>query len=163
MCKLLPQYDSPELQDKKNLEFYGISEGAILFLSHRPQATVTVFVKTFTRKTLTCDVALDWDVLMLKHIIREKEGKKGILPGTPHKLMSFLQLIAILIDQQHLIYSEKQLQDTLTLSSYGIQNESTIQLVLRTLGGGAWKTLAYAIVYHDWDGDMASRFFTVIY
>ncbi len=113
-----------------------------------------------TGKTLTCDVALDWDVLTLKYIIQKKEG---IPPGTSHILMSFLHLIAILVDQQRLICHVRQLEDGLTLSTYGIQEEDILYLVLRLRGGGAWKALAYAIACHDWDGNMASHFFTGIY
>lgn len=37
--------------------------------------------------------------------------------------------------QQRLIYASKQLEDTRTLSSYGIKNNSEIQCVLRLRGG----------------------------
>ena len=83
MCKLLPQYDIPELQDEKTLEFYGISKGTILFLS---PATVIVFLNIFQRKTVKYDVALNWDVMKLKDLFFLKEG---IPPCTPHMLMLF--------------------------------------------------------------------------
>ena len=73
----------------------------------------------------------------------------------------FLHLISILVDNQRLIFSGRQLEDGRTLSAYGITEESTIQLLSRLRGGGEAheaKALAYATVYHDWDGDMASRF-----
>jgi len=85
MYKLHVHYDSPELQDEKNLEFYGIFKGTILFLSDR---TVTVFVETIIGKPVTYDVALDWDVLTLKRIIDEKE-KRCLALSMPHILMSF--------------------------------------------------------------------------
>ncbi|KAI9447275.1 hypothetical protein BJY52DRAFT_1216311 [Lactarius psammicola] len=116
MGKLLPVYDSPELQDEKNLEFYGISEGTILFLSLRPQAAFNVFVKTLTEKVVTCVVAPNWDVLTLKRII----GAKEVIPS----------------DQQRLIFDGRQLSDASTLSSYNIQNGSTVLLVLKLRGGG---------------------------
>ncbi len=156
MCKLSDDYDSPELEDEKNLEFYRISEGTILFLSLRPETTTfTVFIETLIGKVVKYIVAPDWNVLMLKELIQEREG---IPPGTPHMLMSIPQLIAILVDQQRLIFCGKQLEDGRTLSYYEIQNESTIFIVLRLGGGGGKIALAYAIVCHDWDGDMASRF-----
>ncbi|KAH8986266.1 ubiquitin-related domain-containing protein [Lactarius hatsudake] len=138
MVKLHSRYDdSPELEDERGLEFYGISEGTILFLSLRPQATV--FVKMLTGKTVSCSVALDWSVLLFKQTIQETEG---ISP-----------------DQQRLIFDGKQLEDMSTISSYGIQKESPVHLILRLRGGGAHRALAYAIVCHDWDGKRASRFF----
>ncbi|KAH9167534.1 hypothetical protein EDB89DRAFT_1997199 [Lactarius sanguifluus] len=137
ICKLLRRYHSPELEDEKNLEFYGISEGTILFLSDRPLSPI-VFVITLTGRTLRCDVALDWDVLMLKRVIQEKEGRPP--------------------DDQRLISRGRQLDDSSTLSSYGIQEEDDIYLVYRLRGGAAMRPLAYAhaIVFYDWDGDMFS-------
>ena len=77
MCRLIARqeneyyYHGPELQDEKTLEFCGICEGTILFLS---QATVTIFVKTLFGKVVTCEVSPNWDVLRLKRLIEEKEG-----------------------------------------------------------------------------------------
>ncbi|KAH9171933.1 ubiquitin-related domain-containing protein [Lactarius sanguifluus] len=137
ICKLLRRYHSPELEDEKNLEFYGISEGTILFLSDHPLSPI-VFVKMLTGETLRCDVALDLDVLMLKCVIQKKEG----IPP----------------DHQRLISRGRQLNDSSTLSSYGIQEEDVIHLVFRLSGGGAIGPLAYAhaIVFYDWDRDMLS-------
>ncbi|KAH9057398.1 ubiquitin-related domain-containing protein, partial [Lactarius vividus] len=132
-----------ELEDERNLEFYGISEGTILFLSHRPLSPI-VFIIFLTGKTLECDVALDRDVLTLKRVIQQKEG---ISP-----------------DEQRLIFRGRQLNDNLKLSSYGVQEEDLLHIVPRLRGGGAVAPLAYAhaIVFYDWDGDMVSRSFTGI-
>ena len=75
MCKSISRYqleyyDGPELRDEKSLEFCGISEGTILFLSD----IVTVFVRTLFGKVVACDVSLNWHVLRLKRLIEEKEG-----------------------------------------------------------------------------------------
>ncbi|KAH9023775.1 hypothetical protein EDB85DRAFT_303073 [Lactarius pseudohatsudake] len=101
---------------------------------------------------------------MLKRVIQKKEG---IPLGTPHMLMSFLHLITILVDHQRLIsHHGRQMEDSSTLSSYGIQEADIIYLVRRLRGGGGaiMGPLAYAhaIVFYDWDGDMVSRSFTGI-
>jgi hypothetical protein len=71
-----------------------------------------------------------------------------------------LHLIVVFVDLQHLLFGKNELEDEFTLSSYGIKSESTIDVVLKLAGGGGgWTSLAYAIVYHDWDGNMASCFF----
>jgi ubiquitin C len=154
-CKPL-QYNGQELQDEKSWEFYGISEGTTLLLSHKLQ--VTVIVQKDTGMRFACSVSPYSEVLALKHTIQDKEG---IPPGTPLGLMSSLRLIAILVDQQRLIFRGEKLEDMFPLSKYGIEGDSTIHLLMRLRGGGPIhrKALAYAIVYHDWDGlgDMASR------
>ena len=108
-----------------------------------------------TGKSVECEFETSDTVQNLKTRLQDMEG---IPPGTPPLPTSFLHLIAIVVDQQRLIFKGKQLEDLCTASDYGIQSGSTIHVVLRLWGGGHWNALAYAIVYHDWDGDMASCF-----
>ena len=70
-----------------------------------------MFVKTLTGKIITLDVETSDSVESLKFQVY---GKAGI----PAK-------------QQRLIFAGKQLEDGSTLSDYGIQRESTVDLSLR--------------------------------
>ena len=78
-----------------------------------------IFIKTLQGKSITLSISDEDTIESIKQKIFEKEG--------------------IPIEQQRLVFNGKQLEDNQTINSYGIEENSSIHLVLRLRGGSVWK------------------------
>lgn len=76
---------------------------------------MNVYIKTMTGSTIPIEIDEDDSIEILKEKIEKKEG----IPP----------------DQQRLVFSGKQLDNTKTISDYQIKEDSTLNLVLRLRGG----------------------------
>ena len=74
-----------------------------------------IFIKTLTEKTITLDVEISDKIEDIKQKIYDKEGIQS--------------------DEQMLVYTNKLFENDKTLSDYNIQKDSTLNLMMRLLGG----------------------------
>jgi hypothetical protein len=115
-CLLSGPFDyTVPLDQNMSLIDLGIGESAILSVVNPPEK-ITFYVSTLTGKRVTFrDVSLLTTIADVKALIQDREG----IPP----------------DQQRLVHGGRQLEDELTLLSYGIQNDAVIHLILRLRGG----------------------------
>lgn len=91
------------------------STSSVSSVSSAQRATMQVFVRSLTGKTITIECEPNERILSIKQKLAAKENLN--------------------IDEQRLVFGGKQLEDGQTLEDYGIEKDATIHLVLRLKGG----------------------------
>ena len=99
------------LEDAKTIDDYDIRDESIIKLKFSLKNDIQLFVKTFQSKVLVLDVNKTDTIGDIKDKIQDKNG----IPKY----------------NQRIIISGKELEDKKTLNDYGLDNNSTIHLVLK--------------------------------
>jgi ubiquitin len=104
-------YGGKQLEDDKTLMDYNIQSEATLHLVVRLKGGQTIYVKTLMGNVFTFEFDENQTLAEVKKKIEETEN--------------------IPVNEQRLFFNNKQLADNKTLKDYKIEEEDTIQLVLR--------------------------------
>ena len=104
-------FSQQQLENNKTLADYNIKKESTLHLVVRLKKIMKIFIKFLTGKTLTLDVEPSDTIEKVKMKIQEKEG----IPP----------------DQQRLLYSGRQLEDSFTIANYKIFENSTVHLLTK--------------------------------
>ena len=104
-------YGGKQLEDDKTLMDYNIQSEATLHLVVRLKGGQTIYVKTLIGDVFTFEFDENQTIAEVKQKIEETEN--------------------IPVNEQRLFFNNKQLADNKTLKEYKIEEEDTIQLVLR--------------------------------
>ncbi|KAL7602554.1 hypothetical protein Lser_V15G22994 [Lactuca serriola] len=106
-------------EDGRTLRDYDIKKESTVHLVRSGRCDMKIFVKILDGKTITLAVESSETIYSVKVKIME------IIHGMSQ-------------DQQRLIFDRKRLEDDKTLRDYNIQNESTLHVILRLVGGFNW-------------------------